>query len=109
MGVDVKAGEGWGQYFKRIGTKVFLPSVAVELGEMLKREGEQREGEQRKSFKKMEAETGAVKSALVTAESGLGKNQAQIMEELRHERHTKVMNKGDVNIWSLPGWLSCGG
>ena len=55
----LKAGESWGQYFKRIGTKVFLPSVAVEAGEKLKTEGEQKE-----SFGKMDTETEAVKTAL---------------------------------------------
>ena len=57
VGVNIKAGESWPQYFKRIGTKILLPSVAVESGEKLKTEGEQKE-----SFTKMETESGAVKS-----------------------------------------------
>ena len=88
MGVDVKAGEGWGQYFKRIGTKVLLPSVAVESGEKLKTEGEQKE-----SFTKMEATTGAVTEAIEGAEKGLGANQANIMQEIQRERQRNLASE----------------
>eukprot|EP01048_Picozoa_sp_COSAG05_P004837 COSAG05_NODE_274_length_12437_cov_130.209353_13_plen_185_part_00 len=88
VGVDVRAGESWPQYFKRIGAKILLPSLAVESGEKLKTEGEQKE-----SFDKMDAETRAVKSAVEGAEKGLGTNQAKIMQELQRERQRNLASE----------------
>ena len=88
LGVDIKAGESWPRYFKRIGTKILLPSVAVESGEKLKTEGEQKE-----SFTKMDAETGVVTKALKKAAEGLGTNQANIMQELQRERQRNLASE----------------
>ena len=88
VGVDVKAGEGWGQYLQRVGYKVMVPSLSVEAGEKLKTEGEQKE-----SFDKMDAETGVVTKAIEGAEKGLGTNQAKIMQELQRERQRNLASE----------------
>ena len=88
VGVDVKAGEGWGKYLQRVGYKVMIPSLSVEAGEKLKTEGEQKE-----SFTKMEATTGAVTEAIEGAEKGLGANQANIMQEIQRERQRNLASE----------------
>ena len=88
VGVDVKAGEGWGKYLQRVGYKVMIPSLSVEAGEKLKTEGEQKE-----SFTKMEATTGAVTEAIEDAEKGLGANQANIMQEIQRERQRNLASE----------------
>ena len=88
VGVDVKAGEGWGKYLTRVGTKVMIPSLGVEAGEKLKTEGEQKE-----SFTKIEDEGRIVTNALKKATEGLGTNQANIMQELQRERQRNLASE----------------
>ena len=87
LGVDIKVGETWGQYFKRV-SRVVLSSVAIESGEQLKTEGEQKE-----SFTKIEDEGRIVTNALKKATEGLGTNQANIMQELQRERQRNLASE----------------